>query len=334
MRRRYDITIEQQKSSRVSIDCWIDEVARYTQFMRTIAIVDEAVASESELFERLPEVVTIRSGEGCKSIEAVQALWEMLVESGADRQTVLVVVGGGALCDSVNFAASTFMRGIGVVLLPTTLLAQVDAAIGGKCGVNVGGYKNMVGTFNLPSAVVCDTSWLKTLPEREWRSGMAEVIKTAVVGDAELFEMLEGATLEQLQQDKELLDAVVGRCVAVKCDIVSQDPYDKGVRKRLNLGHTIGHAIESLTDRYAHGEAVAIGLAWVSRRAVERGLLPEEVCQRVVALLRRYGLPTELPEGLSEESILAAAEHDKKSVDGRVRWVVPRALGSVEELYW
>lgn len=327
MAHKYIIELEDRKQCKTTIGQWQGVVELYATFMRTIAVVDEAVAERFDIGEYLPEMVTFKGGELSKSMDMACQIWDMLVECGADRQTVLVAIGGGSVCDMVNFVASTYMRGIKVVLLPTTLLAQVDAAIGGKCGVNVGGYKNMVGTFNLPCDVVCDTQWLCSLPEREWRSGMAEVIKTAVVGDAELFEILEGATPQQIRTDEALCESVVARCVKVKSEIVTQDPYDKGVRKVLNLGHTLGHAIESLTGDYSHGEAVAVGLARVSKMAVEKGVMSEADCGRIVALLERYGLPTTVD--LPEEQLLAAMLHDKKNAHGEIGWVLPRGIGNM-----
>lgn len=322
MKQNYAIEFQDKKQCRVTIGPWQDVVAPYTTIMRTIAIVDEAVAERFDLGEHFHEMFTLSGGEQAKSVDMARQIWDMLVECQADRQTILVAIGGGSVCDLVGFVASTYMRGIKVVLLPTTLLAQVDAAIGGKCGVNVGGYKNMVGTFNLPGDVVCDTEWLCSLPEREWRSGMAEVIKTAIVGDNELLAILEQTTLDNIRSDKEMQENIVARCVKVKCDIVQQDPYDKGLRRKLNLGHTIGHAIESLTPCYSHGEAVAIGTAWIARKSAQEGRITPSEAERIVALLARYGLPTELPEELTEEAVLEAARHDKKSEKDAIQWVM------------
>lgn len=270
-------------------------------------------------------VIAIEGGEGAKNLDVARYLWERLIELGATRQTLLLAVGGGTICDLVGFVASTYMRGIESVYIPTTLLAQVDAAIGGKCGINLGGYKNMVGSFHFPERVLCDVSLLSSLPEKEWRAGIAEVIKTAIVGDTELFDMLENTSLEEVRSDRALCAQIVSRCVAVKCGIVERDSHEKDERRLLNLGHTWGHAIESLSGDYSHGEAVAVGIAYVTRKAVEQGLLAEGDGARIVALLEHYGLPTEVP--LSEEDLMRATAHDKKHKDGAVRWVMPTSIG-------
>ena len=270
-------------------------------------------------------VIAIEGGEGAKNLDIARYLWERLIELGATRQTLLLAVGGGTICDLVGFVASTYMRGIESVYIPTTLLAQVDAAIGGKCGINLGGYKNMVGSFHFPERVLCDVSLLSSLPEKEWRAGMAEVIKTAIVGDTELFDMLENTSLEEVRRNGALCTQIVSRCVAVKCGIVERDSHEKDERRLLNLGHTWGHAIESLSGDYSHGEAVAVGIAYVTRKAVEQGLLAEGDGARIVALLEHYGLPSEVP--LSEEDLMRATAHDKKHKDGAVRWVMPTSIG-------
>ena len=327
MERNYKIAHEGGKECCVRIGGWEQVIEPYTTFVRTIAIVDEAVARNFDLFEHFSEVLTIGGGEGSKSLETAAGLWQTLIEMGVDRQAVLVGIGGGTITDLVGFVASTYMRGVKLILLPTTLLGQVDAAIGGKCGINLGGYKNMVGTFNLPSNVVCDPLWLSTLPEKEWRAGMAEVIKTAILGDAELFELLENTTLDEVRSDAELCGQIVARTVAVKCRVVNDDFRESGVRRVLNLGHTLAHAIESLTREFSHGEAVAVGLAYVSKMAVEQGALSEEDCGRIVAILERYGLPTitNLPEDELHEAML----HDKKNSNQQIKWVVPTGIGTM-----
>ncbi|MBE6201066.1 MAG: 3-dehydroquinate synthase [Rikenellaceae bacterium] len=323
----YKIDSKADQVSIIGIEDWTDTAQLYSGFMRTIAIVDQSVAMYDEIHELFGEVITIQGGERCKTLEMAAQLWQMLSEVGADRQSVLVGIGGGTICDLVGFVASTYMRGIKCLLVPTTLLAQVDAAIGGKCGINFGGLKNMVGTFNLPGKVVCDPAWLATLPEREWRSGMAEVIKTAIIGDAQLFELLENNSLEEISTDYALCGEIIARSVAVKCAVVNNDFRESGARKVLNLGHTLGHAIEALTSDYSHGEAVAIGIAHAAQMAVERGLLSAEDCRRIVALLERYGLPTTTT--LPAEELHEAMLHDKKNNRGQIGWVLPTGIGSL-----
>ena len=308
----YKIDSKADQVSIIGIEDWQNTAQLYSGFMRTVAIVDQSVAMYDEIHELFGEVITIQGGEGCKTLEMAAQLWQMLCEVRADRQSVLVGIGGGTVCDLVGFVASTYMRGIKCLLVPTTLLAQVDAAIGGKCGINFGGLKNMVGTFNLPGKVVC---------------GMAEVIKTAIIGDAQLFELLENSSLEEISTDYALCGEIIARSVAVKCAVVNNDFRESGARKVLNLGHTLGHAIEALTGDYSHGEAVAIGIAHAAQMAVEKGILSAEDCGRIVALLERYGLPTTTT--LSAEELHEAMLHDKKNNRGQIGWVLPTGIGSL-----
>lgn len=321
----YSIECQVEQRCSVEIGCWQNIAEKYTSLVRTVAIVDRAVADRGAIYELFNEVIVVDGGESIKSLSAAGGLLQQLCDIGVDRQSVLVAIGGGTVTDVVGFVAATYMRGISCVFFPTTLLGQVDAAIGGKCAVNMGGYKNMVGAFALPKQVVCDTSWLASLPEREWRAGMAEVIKTAIIGDAALFELLENNTLNNFRNDADLCSEIVARCVAVKCDIVRRDLREAGERRLLNLGHTIAHAIESLSQEFSHGEAVAMGIVYASRKAVERGVLAPDVAERIESLLQRYDLPTEIP--LAEGALLEAVAHDKKSINGTPRWVLPTAIG-------
>lgn len=292
---------------------------------RTIAIVDSEVDALTGITEYLPESILIPGGEENKNLELAEMLWKELIDSKVDRNTFLLGVGGGVVTDLVAFVASTFMRGVRFGLVPTTLMGQVDAAIGGKCAVNLGGYKNMVGVFAPADFVLCDAELLKSLPEREFRAGFAEIIKSSIVGDRELFELLESSNLKSLMTHSALLEEVVRRSVAVKCEVVASDPYEKGVRRVLNLGHTMAHAIESLSADYTHGEAVAVGLVWAARLSAERGVLPAEEAERICAVVEKYGLPTSVE--LPEEELLEAMSHDKKSLSGRVKIVLPESIG-------
>ena len=294
------------------------------QGARVIAIADRNVERICTALG-LSEVLLVDASEENKSLATASALLGQLVEMGADRSTFLLGIGGGITTDLVGFVASTYMRGVRFGLVPTTLLAQVDAAIGGKCGVNFGGYKNMVGSFAPADFVVCDVELLYTLGHRELRSGMAEVVKTAIIGDAELFALCEANTIESLAGNTALFSEVVGRAAAVKCAIVQRDLLEGGERRKLNLGHTLAHAIESLTHDYTHGEAVAIGLAYVAAKSQQEGLLAQMDYERIVAVLQRYDLPTSTD--LSDSALAEAMGHDKKNHNGRVGWVFPTAIG-------
>ncbi|MBO7197588.1 MAG: 3-dehydroquinate synthase [Tidjanibacter sp.] len=294
---------------------------------RVVAIVDAEVDALHNISELIPESVLIPAGEENKNMQLVEMLWQELADSKVGRDVFLLGVGGGVVCDIVGFVASTWMRGVRFGLVPTTLLAQVDAAIGGKCGVNFGGYKNMVGAFAPAEFVLCDAELLTTLPEREFRSALSEMIKAAIIGDGALFELFERNDYHALRSDATLLGEMVRRSVEVKRDIVSRDPYESGVRRLLNLGHTMAHAIESLTTEYNHGEAVAIGLAYVARKAVAQGVLPQSDGERIVGVIERYGLPTSVE--LDEEALEEAMQHDKKNRNGEIGWVMPHNIGNL-----
>lgn len=320
-----ELQFSQSCSSRIVVGSVRDFLAQLLPSGRVVAIVDSEVDALTNITELLPESVLIPGGEENKNLQLAEMLWQELIESKVDRNTFLLGVGGGVVTDLVGFVASTFMRGVRFGLVPTTLMGQVDAAIGGKCAINVGGYKNMVGSFAPAEFVLCDAELLTTLPEREFRAGIAEMIKSGIVGDEELFAMLEKQTFEEVVKGGELLNEMVRRSVAVKCEIVASDPYEKGIRKVLNLGHTMAHAIESLSEDYTHGEAVAVGLVWSSRLSAERGLLSAEEAERIEAVVKKYGLPTST--SLPEDDLLEAMTHDKKSEAGSVRIVLPERIG-------
>ena len=221
------------------------------------------------------------------------------------------------------------MRGVEFGFITTTLLGSVDASVGGKNGVNVGGFKNMVGVFSQPKFVICDVALLHTLPEREFRAGMAEVIKTAILGDRELFGMLEQSSFEALRKDDALLESVIARCIRVKADVVAQDEREGGLRRILNLGHTIAHAIEKCSQRYSHGEAVAIGLHHITKAALADGVISEADGSRIISLIERYGFDTELP--VERKLLLKAIEGDKKRKGNTIHLILPTAIGKVED---
>ena len=251
-----------------------------------------------------------------------------LTRGGADRDLLVVAVGGGVVCDMAGFAAATALRGVRHALLPTTLLAQVDAAIGGKTGVDTVDGKNLVGAFHQPRLVVCDSDWLATLPPRELAAGMAEVVKTALVADAGLWQLLQQVAGPAASLSSETLGTIVARCAAAKLDVVRRDPHERGLRRALNFGHTLGHALEREAGFgvWLHGEAVAIGSRLALDVGVALGLTPEPLRDAALLLLRTLGLPTELPSAFADaagqQRLLAALAHDKKAVGDGVRFVV------------
>lgn len=292
---------------------------------RVIVITDANIDRLYPHLVRRWEHIIIGGGEANKSLQTVAAIYDRLMAMGADRSTFILAMGGGIVTDIAGFVATTYMRGLSFGFLSTTLLGEVDASVGGKNGVNVGGYKNMVGTFSQPRFVISDVEMLRTLPLRELRAGMAEAVKSAIVGDAELFDYIEARATEALHGDTEALSHIVLRSVAVKSAIVARDEREGGVRRLLNLGHTLGHAIEKLTRTLNHGEAVAVGMSLVAHAAVRRGVLEVGVAERIDNLLVRLGFDIVPPVPVTE--ILREVKHDKKREDDTIHIVLPEQIG-------
>lgn len=274
-------------------------------------------------------VLTVPPGEESKSLDQATHLFRDLVRARLDRGSALIGLGGGVVGDLVGFVAATLYRGIRFINIPTSLLAQVDSSVGGKTGVNLPEGKNLVGAFHQPSLVVADVLTLRTLPEREFRSGLAEVVKHGMISDEALFSTLENAADRILQRDAELLQTIVSRSCAIKAKIVEADEREAGLRAMLNFGHTLGHAIEAGLGYGAimHGEAVAHGMVLAAALSVRRGLCPKEDAVRLQRLLNRFGLldePVPSPESL-ETYMLS----DKKTRDGVLQFVLTRGVGSV-----
>jgi len=272
---------------------------------------------------------SIPDGEEHKSLTWAQRAYDHLLATGADRSSLLVGIGGGVVCDLTGFVAATYMRGVRFVLVPTTLLAQVDASVGGKVAVNHPQAKNLIGAFYQPSLVVIDPVTLQTLPPRQLRTGMAEVVKYGVAMDADLFALVENELDLILSLNDEAISHIIQRCCQLKADVVSADEREEsGRREILNYGHTFAHAIETIFEyqTYLHGEAVALGMTAAAKLAVRLGLLGADVADRQEQLLRRIGLPTRLPP-INVNSLLAAMRRDKKTRGGRLRFVLPTWLG-------
>ncbi len=276
-------------------------------------------------------VATIRDDEESKSLGTITLIYDKLLESEFDRNSGIVAVGGGVVGDVAGFAAATFMRGIRFVQVPTTLLAQVDSSIGGKTGVNHPKAKNLVGAFHQPTAVWTDVSTLLTLPERELRSGLAEVIKYAIIADRDLFALIEKTGSSFSEASSDTLVDVVSRCCSIKARIVEQDEREHGVRSILNYGHTVGHALEALTDYayYTHGEAVGIGMIAAAKISCEINATDSDTVELQENLVEAAGLPTRIDRAIDPHDIVEQLNRDKKRVGGRVRWVLPRTIGEV-----
>jgi 3-dehydroquinate synthase len=271
-------------------------------------------------------VLEVEEGEGAKTIESADRLWNEMLAAGGKRDSRLIAFGGGSVGDLGGFVAGCFLRGIDFVQVPTTLLAQVDAAIGGKTGVDLPGGKNTVGVFHHPAMVVCDTVLLSTLPREELRSGLVEVIKMAALLDPALFVLVEQQLEDLLQGDPDVLGPVVAAAAAAKVAVVERDPNEQGDRRLLNFGHTLGHAVEASCE-YAglrHGEAVGYGILFALRLALRRGLAAG-IADRIRTLIRRLELPP-LPE-LDPEDLMAGMARDKKARESGLVWVLPRTLG-------
>jgi shikimate kinase/3-dehydroquinate synthase len=278
-------------------------------------------------------LLTIPAGEANKTLATANALYGQLLDCGFDRQGTIVALGGGVVGDVAGFVAATYMRGVDFVQCPTSLLAMVDASVGGKTGVDLPEGKNLVGAFKQPRAVIADLDTLVTLPAVEFSAGMAEVIKSGIIADPELFALAE-AYAPQLMDPSgrahELLTSVVSKSVQVKRDIVEADPFEHGRRAWLNLGHTFGHAIEQVSG-YAvrHGDAVAMGLVAAAHLSAELGFCDSALESRIGDAALGVRLPIRIPEQLEAEALLAAMSTDKKRVTGRLRFVLPRAIGEV-----
>ena len=272
-------------------------------------------------------IVTIPDGEEYKNLTVAQEILEQLFTSRLDRASTLIAFGGGVVSDITGFCASIYERGIDFINIPTTLLAQVDASVGGKTGVNNKFGKNLIGSFNQPRAVYCETKFLRTLPPREFAAGVAEALKMAVTFDARMFNELENADLK----DEKNLTALVARSVEIKARVVEADEKEKGLRAVLNYGHTFAHVIENQTNykSFLHGEAVAIGMNMANRLALNLGLLSELDAERVKKILIKNNLPVSY-KILDEEAFYDAFSLDKKSQNGKINFILPRGIGDAE----
>mgnify|MGYP002381357313 CR=1 FL=1 len=270
-------------------------------------------------------------GESRKRMAEVEALAEQMAEAGADRSSVVIAFGGGIVNDLGGFLASIFMRGVPVLQIPTTLLSQVDAAVGGKTGANLRHGKNLVGTFHQPLAVLIDPDVIATLPDREYRAGLYEIIKCGIIRDTGLFETFETQRDRVLAKDPAVADQIIAAAVRIKAEVVSADEKEGDLRRILNFGHTIGHALEAETEytRLLHGEAVAFGMVAAARLAVDVVGLPPSEAERIATVTAAYGPIPDLA-GIEPERLFARLTGDKKTVQGKVHFVLPPRIGEVK----
>lgn len=280
-------------------------------------------------------LVDVPEGESAKTLAVAERCWNELLAAGLDRTSTVVALGGGAVGDLSGFVAATYMRGLNFVQIPTTVLAQVDASIGGKTAIDHPTAKNLIGAFYQPRLVLVDPSTAATLPEREYRSGLAEIVKHGIVLDGEYFADLERSIPEMSTRDGATLERIIGGSCRLKAAVIERDPEEKSdLRFALNYGHTIGHALEAATafGRWTHGEAVAIGIVAEARLAARLGIADAETSARQEQLLAALGLPVR-PAGADVEAVLAATRRDKKSRDGRVPFVLAPAIGTYRVVY-
>lgn len=267
------------------------------------------------------------AGESNKNLDTIQKLYEHLILEGFDRKSILVALGGGVVGDMTGYASATYLRGIDFIQVPTTLLAQVDSSIGGKTGVDFLKYKNMVGAFHQPRLVYMNIDTLNTLPDEEFSCGMGEVLKSALICDKEFYEWLDKNRISIQNRDVRTLSEMIFRCCGIKRDIVERDPKEQGERALLNLGHTIGHAVEKLKDfSLLHGQCVGAGTVAAAKISLNRGLLNKEEFEKICVLNQSFGLPCKV-EGLTASQVLQATRKDKKMENGRVKFILMDGIG-------
>lgn len=277
------------------------------------------------------QILFFQGSEVNKRLTPVETLADQMVDSGADRTSVIIGFGGGIVTDIAGFLAAIFMRGIPVLQIPTTLLAQVDASIGGKTGVNLRSGKNLIGSFHQPLVVLIDPDVLSTLPGREFRAGLFEVIKCGVIRDPHLFALLENRADAVLANESGVVEELIFAAVRIKAEVVSADERESDLRRILNFGHTIGHAIESETEyvRFLHGEAIAWGMLAATRLAELRGMLPVDEAIRIKKVICRYG-PLPPANDLNPDRLIARFTSDKKTLQGKVHFILPVTIGEVK----
>ncbi len=276
-------------------------------------------------------IVTVPAGERSKNLTTVSRIHRQLATNRVDRKGLIVTVGGGVLGDIGGFVAATYMRGIRFLQYPTTLLAQVDASIGGKTGVDLPEGKNLVGAFYQPVAVIVDINTLQTLPIRELRSGLSEVIKYGIISDNILFDRTQKSISSILNRDRTALSDVISSSCRIKADVVSRDECENGLRAILNFGHTVGHAIEAVTNyrRFKHGEAIAIGMVSAALIGNKVGITSDSTVSEIVKALQMAKLPTAFPAELSPDEVINATQSDKKRIGSRLNWVLASSIGTV-----
>lgn len=316
--------LAQTGPSNIAIGETLQNLPNYTDTSTSIIITDTNLHRlYHPQFPPCP-TITIGAGEKIKTLQTVEEIFQQLTDLEADRSHTIIGIGGGIVCDIAGFVASTYMRGLDFGFVSTSLLSQVDASVGGKNGVNFHGYKNMVGVFNQPRFVLCDTAMLNTLPHEELLSGFAEIVKHAAISSPDMFRFLEQNYSKALDLDIPVIEQLVYDSVVIKADIVRQDEREKGERRKLNFGHTLGHAVEK-TAGISHGEAVGIGMVFAAQLSVHLNMLPTSAVRRIRDLLKSIGLPTEITG--DKEKVLDALKKDKKREGKGIHFCLLSAIG-------
>ena len=303
----------------------LENVRKYMPSARAVIVTDENI--KTHYLDRFPDfpIITLATGEANKTLATVEKIYRELINLGADRSTFILGIGGGIVCDITGFAASTYMRGLRFGFVSTTLLSQVDASVGGKNGVNLDAYKNMVGVFCQPGFVICDTSLLKTLPDDEISNGFGEIVKHALIADKKMLDFIEENTEKALRLDPGVISKLVEESVKLKAGVVSRDEREAGERKKLNFGHTLGHALEKITG-IGHGRAVSIGMVAAAEFSRKKGYLTVQDCERITRILTGLKLPVAL--NVDKDKILDAMTRDKKKDEDQISFVFLRGIGN------
>ena len=332
--RSYDILINKNLLSKVG-----EFISKRLEPSRSIIVTHPSIRNlfgekvESGLCTAgySPNFIEIPEGETSKSLQQVEFIYDRMLEINCDRKSALIALGGGVVGDLTGFIAATYQRGIPFIQIPTTLLSQVDSSVGGKTAINHSLGKNMIGAFYQPKLVVIDLDTLQTLPKKEFRAGLAEVVKYGIIADADLFAFLEENTKDILALNSDCLEYIIETSCAIKARVVEKDERENRHRMILNFGHTFGHSIETLTNYnvYLHGEALSIGMVQAAWLSVKTGRCTEEVPARITNLLKKIGLPIQAPD-LKSKDIIRSMYHDKKTTHNELRFILAKDIGSIE----
>lgn len=318
-------------SSNIFIDSSLERLNTLLPVSNVVVVIDENVNGlYRDLFSQY-KLISVDSSEAAKTLNTAADITAKLIGFEADRHTFILAVGGGIVCDIAGFVASTYMRGLRFGFVATTLVAQVDAAIGGKNGVNFQRYKNIIGTFNQPEFVICDMRFLNTLPERELNAGFAEIIKYGLISDRSIINDVEQNHGQYMKCDQDAFAHLIFKCVSIKAKVVNEDVNEKGLRKILNFGHTLGHAIERISSDYNHGEAISIGMVIAMKISEVKGEISKADTGTLCALLQKYRLPVAIDKQLFPE-LIESLSADKKKNQSSIEYIILKQIGEAEIL--